>query len=591
MGLFALFLLAGCGRAPAPPAGGTPAAAASRSNVNRIVDNYWDAYLELNPMRATETGDHRFDDRIGNVLAIEHLADSLALEHRALADLSAVPVGSLDVEARLTYDLFKHDRELAIEGFTYPFELMPVNPFDSLPQRFALWGSGGGAQPFASARDYERWLSRIDDFRRWTVQAIANMRDGLRRGYTLPRNVVERTLPQLKLLGEDTPSNVFYLPLHAMPSAIPEPARAELARRFADAVKATLLPSYRELHAFLQTEYLPRARAGISLAELPLGDAWYAYLVRRSTTFATTPAEVHTQGLAQVDVLHARIESLLAEAAFAGNLPGFLASLRDSGHAAFAGGEDLLAAYRDLQAHANDAARALFVLPDDPAYEVRAVPHGCEAALPAVFYQAAAPNGAQPAIFYVDTADPAATPPYALQAQSLNVGVPGHHLQQTIQRTREASPRFRRFAVYPGFTEGWGAYAATLGPELGLATDPAARLGTLMAEMHDAVGLVIDTGLHAKGWTRKQALEYAQAHLPVDADQASVMVDRIAALPGAALAAGVGSLKIQSMRLRAQQQQGAGFDLRAFHTAVLAAGAMPLDMLESRLTSWMQTPP
>jgi uncharacterized protein (DUF885 family) len=219
------------------------------------------------------------------------------------------------------------------------------------------------------------------------------------------------------------------------------------------------------------------------------------------------------------------------------------------------------------------------------------VPHGCESGQRAVFYQAAAPNGALPAIFYVDAADPEAAPPYTLLAHSLNAGVPGHHLQQTIQRTRPAAPQFRRFAEYPGFSEGWGAYAATLGPELGLATDPAARIGTLMAEMQDAVGLVVDTGLHAKGWTRKQALEYLQAHLPVDADQASAAVDRMAALPGAALAAGVGELKIESMRLRAEQQLGAGFDVRAFHTAVLADGAMPLDMLESRLTRWMQTPP
>ena len=589
MASFALFLIAACGHAPAPPARRETAPPAA-ADVNRVADEYFEAYLQLNPMQATQAGDHRFDDRLGSVLTIAYLADSLALERRALHDLAAVPEGSLDAEARLTYDIFKRGRELAIEGFTYPSELLPVNPFDSLPQRFALWGSGGGPQPFATARDYEHWLARIEDFRRWTQQAIANMREGMRRGYTVPRPLVERMLPQFALLAEDAPDNVFYLPLNAMPPNIPEPVRSDLRRRVAAAVRSTVLPSYRELHDFLKGEYLPVARGGLALADLPLGEAWYAHLVRSSTSTTATPAEVHALGVAQVESMHARLQSFLAETAFPGNLAGYLASLRADGRAFQPGGADLLAAYGELRAKTIEASRMLFVLPGDPTYDVRAVPHGCEAAYPPVFYQPAA-DAAAPGILYVNTGNPSAAPAYALEANALNEGVPGHHLQWIIQQARAAPPIFRRFASFPGFSAGWGAYAAALGPELGLAADPGARFGSLMAELSHAVALVVDTGLHSQGWTRKQAAEYLEVNLSADPAEAAAAVDRMAALPGEALAAGVGATRIQAIRLRTQQQMGAAFDVRAFHTELLSGGAMPLDILAQRMGRRMETPP
>jgi uncharacterized protein (DUF885 family) len=587
---FAFLLLTACGAPPAPPAGRT-AAALPRSEVYRIVDAYWDAYLALNPLQATAAGEHQFDDRIGTPLSVEHLADSLALERRALHDLLAVPEASLDAETRLTYELFRRQRELAIEGFTYPAELLPVNPFDSLPQRFALWGSGGGAQPFATQKDYENWLARIEDYRRWTDQAIANMRAGVRRGYSLPRGLVERMLPQLEFLGEAADSNVFYQPLRALPQGIPESARPQLVRQFAAAVKTRLLPSYRELHDFLKSEYLPRARSGLALAELPLGEAWYAYLVRRSTATALTPAEIHSIGLAQVEGSRGRMQAFLAETAFPGNLAGYIAYLRSDPHGRYASGEDLLAAYRDLKNLAAQAVSASFALPAIADYEIRGVPRGCEAAFPAVFYQGAAPQTGRPAIVYVNSMNLPATPAYTLETRSLNAGVPGHHLQRAIQLARETRPRFRRFADFPGFSEGWGAYAASLGEELGFYKDPTMRFGELMAEMQSAAALVVDTGLHAKGWSRRQALDYLEAHAAMDETEAGAAVDRYSALPAAALAAGIGELKIRAIRQRAQQQLGAGFDARAFHSELLEGGALPLDMLEAKMARWMQAPP
>jgi uncharacterized protein (DUF885 family) len=403
--------------------------------------------------------------------------------------------------------------------------------------------------------------------------------------------LVERTLPQLESLGEDTDVNVFYQPLRTMPHSIAERARAQLARRFAEAVKTRLLPSYRELHDFLKSEYLPRARAGLALSELPLGQAWYAYLVKRSTATALTPAEIHSTGLAQVESLRGRMQAFLAETAFPGNLAGYIAYLRSDPHGRFASGEELLAAYRDLKSRAAQAVPASFAPPAVADYEIRSVPHGCEAAFPAAFYQGAALQAGRLAIVYVNATDLQVTPAYALETRSLNLGVPGHHLQRAIQLVREARPRFRRFAVFPGFSEGWGAYAASLGEELGFYKDPTTRFGALLAEMHAAAALVVDTGLHAKGWSRRQALDYLEAHTAMDETEAGAAVDRYSALPAASLAAGIGELAIRAIRQHAQQQLGAGFDTRAFHTELLEGGALPLDMLEAKMARWVQARP
>jgi uncharacterized protein (DUF885 family) len=239
----------------------------------------------------------------GNPLSPQFLADSLAVERRFLAEVLAVPRARLDAEARLTYDIFKRQRELDVEGFTYPTELLPVNPFDGMPLQFARAAAEMGQHPLKAAKDYENWRLRIDDYIRWSRQAIANMREGMRRGYTSPRVLMARMLPLLQSFGEDTPANVFYAPLRTMPTTIQEPERTRLDRSLTSAVKDKLLPAYRELHDFIQREYLPRARSSVALSALPLGPSWYAYRVKRATTTQLTPNEIHSIGRAEVELL------------------------------------------------------------------------------------------------------------------------------------------------------------------------------------------------------------------------------------------------------------------------------------------------
>lgn len=579
---------AACGRAPAPRAPAQAVAVSPREQINRAVDRYWDAYTQLNMLNAVDGGDARFDNRQVNSISPQYLADSLALERASLAEILAVPQASVDADTRLTYEIFRRERELAIDGFTYPAELVPVNPFDSMPQRFALLGSGAGSQEFASPRDYANWLGRIDDYTAWTRQAIANMQDGVRRGYSLPRELVEMLLPQLANLAQDSPTNGFYEPLRSLPQALPEAERSRMAERFRGAVRDKLLPAYRELHDFLAREYLPRARGGVALAEFPLGEAWYAYRVRQQTTTALTPGQVHLLGTAEVERIRKAMQSLLAETAFDGKIQEYTELLRRDPHHTFESAAALLGAYGDLKIKLAVSAPALFAMLPRADFEIR--PAGTESGASPVQYRAAGVQAIDPAVFFVNTGQLAAQASYAIAPLFLSVA-PGRHYQLALQRENTALPRFRRFGSTPAFVAGWSLYAESLGEELGLVQGPEARFGLLLHELERAVGVVVDTGLHAGQWTRRQALAYVHAELPVDDGEAIALVERCIALPGEALAAPVGELSIRALRTLAEQALGARFDIRVFHQEILKDGAMPLDILEAKIDLWTKRPP
>jgi len=573
----ALAGLAGCGAAPAPAPPPSSTSAAPREQLAWIVERYWNEKS-------------RSEERLGPAISQQFLADSLAMERGYLAELLAVPRESLSGEAKLTYDIFKHGRELKIEGFTYPAELFPVNGFSDTPLEFARLGAGLGQQTFSSAEDYDDWLQRIDNFAAWTNQAIANMRDGTRRGYTLPRVVVERALPMLAGFAADTPANPFYRPLRSMPGSIADPTRSRIGSRLDAAIKDKILPSYRALHDFLQNEYLPRARDSVAWSVLPLGEAWYAYLVREETSTALTPAEIHRMGLAEVERIHGRLQSLLAEIPFPGNAQSYFDLLRGDPRFAYRNPDELMGALNDLKTKVATASPALFGAVPQSDLELRAVP-GAGAQWPLLSYRPAGPKAKPPAILDVDTDAFAAYSAGAVESLFLQEAIPGRHYQLALQQERADLPSFRRFGSLPAFDQGWGLYAASLGDELGLNRDAEAKFESLLGELRCALGLVIDTGLHSKGWTRRQALDYLHAQMPIDDAAAAVAVDRDIALPGAALAGEIGALNMQALRERAQQAQGARFDIRAFHAELLRDGAMPLDILDAKIQLWIEAPP
>jgi uncharacterized protein (DUF885 family) len=406
------------------------------------------------------------------------------------------------------------------------------------------------------------------------------MREGLRRGYSSPRALIERTLPPLERLGEESAENVFYSSLES---------RAAPRAGLHGAIRDKLLPAYRALHEFLQQEYLPRARAGLALSELPLGAAWYAYRVKCATSSALTPGEIHRIGKAEVERLHARLGALPAAATLAPRTAG----AAGGAGAPIADGALLLDAYRDLETHALTALAVSFSAAPPTDFEIRAGGPLRQDDAPLVYQPAdASPSvsgGPQPAILYVNSAPSAERPAAVLIGSFLEEALPGHHYQMSLQQARTDLPRFRRFGSEPAYVDGWGLYAASLGEELGLYPDEAARAGALARQMACAAALVVDTGVHSQGWSRAQAEDYLHAQLAMDRPVADLLIDHIAARPADALACTMGELKIQALRAQAQQTLGARFDVREFHAELLKDGAMPLEFLEEKMKAWMET--
>jgi uncharacterized protein (DUF885 family) len=556
--------LAGCGAAPGPASApamkAMPAASPQAApmppgdQLGRLVERYWDEHLAVD-----------------NAISPQFLADSLSIERRYLAEVLSVPRGGLDAASSLTYDIFKRQRELSIEGFTFPRELLPIDPFAGIPQQFAAQALELARHPPSSAAEYENWLRRIDEYVRWTQQAAVNMREGMRRGYTSPRTLIERMLPILERLGVDDSANVFYAPLRSLPQDIKEPGRSQLTKAISSAISQKLLPANRALHDFLQQEYLPRARAGLALSELPLGNQWYAYRVKKAVGAALSPDEIGRIGAAEVERL--------------GALPQPHDPAPPAAAAPLAGAE-LISAYLQLETQVRTAMPTLFSDIPKADFDIRAAEWLPEPAS-ALYYQPAQGLRPTPAVLYVNTGRTAFR---VSIASFLQQGLPGHHLQIALQQENTALPRFRRFGSEAAFTEGWGLYAASLGEALGLYPDESAKSDAAAGEMRCAAALVVDTGLHAKGWTRSRALDYLRAHLGIDDIDAQAMIDWYAANPADALACMMGGLKFRALRARAQQSLGARFDAREFHAEILRDGAMPMDILEAKMKTWADAP-
>lgn len=569
----AVLTLGACGAAPSPPPVEALSPAPPNQQLSRIVEQYWDEYRLRNPEDLPQGPDTRFDAGRGYDISAQSLADSLALERRYLAAVLAVPRPALDARSRLTYDIFRRRRELAIESFTFPSELLPVNPFRCMPLLFARGAAGQEVLP--DAEGYQRWRAAAAAYVRWTQQAIDNMRAGMRRGYTLPRTLVEEMLPTLAALAEDAPGNVFYQGQRGVPSAVADLERKRLSDSMSAVVHDEILPAYRALHDFLRDEYLPRARTGVGLSELPLGPSWYAFLIKRETDTAKSPPDLHALGVAEVERLRGRLQTLLTDTGFADNPHG----------RSFKTVDELSSFYGGLEGEVTNALPALFSQPPRADFAIRGVETFRQTSSPALSYQRADSNAKTGAVLYVNAAG-APQPAAAATVRFLREAVPGHHFQTTIQQESSALPRFRKFGGDPAFVEGWGLYAASLGEEMGLYRDPESKIAAVLVQLECAAGLVIDTGVHSQGWSRQRAIDYLQAQLPIDEAAVREKVDRAIALPAEALACTIGGREIQSLRTRAQQALGERFDIRAFHEEILDDGAMPLDILDSKVKRW-----
>ncbi|HEX9773632.1 MAG TPA: DUF885 domain-containing protein [Steroidobacteraceae bacterium] len=591
-GLIAL-AAGGCGRddgdsGRAGSASAPPGASPDAQHLAALVDEYHERWLELNPLAATEQGDHRFDDRFGDYLSPTWLADSLANEQDSLEKLRAIDPAKLDDADRVTYDAFKYGREIEVEGFRYPSELLPIDQVSGRPAQFAVIGAGGDIHPFATAQDYDNFLSRMDEFVAWVEQAINNMRSGVAKGVVQPRVVIQRTIPQLTALAVDDPQeSVFWGPILELPAGMSVGDRRRIIAAWENKLGVAVLPALRRLRDYLANDYLAHTRPSVGLSELTNGAAWYAYRVRLHTSTAMTPQQVHELGLSEVARIRAEMERIKSRVGHKGDLSSFFESLRNDPRFVAREPQALLDGYAALKLRVAAAVPRQFAIAPKADFEIRAVEAFRAQSAPAASYRAGSPDGRLPGVFYVNTWDLPSRPSYLMHAIYLHEAVPGHHFQVALAQAMTGLPRFRRHAAFTAYDEGWALYAESLGHDLGLYDDAYSEFGALVTEIWRAARLVVDTGLHSQGWTREQAIDYLRANTAIGKADIVAEVERYIAWPGQALAYKTGELTIRSLRRRAERQLGARFDVREFHTQVLEGGSLPLSVLEARIGRWI----
>ncbi len=593
--LTAAGLLAGCvTESAAPPAAHTPPTAVpvpgAHAELGTLLDRYFEELLELNPLLATYIGDNRYNDRLPNSIGPEQRAKQHDLNERYLAAARRIDPDALDGADRISLEIFLRERARALESERFPDYLIPVDQKGGLHTVMPALGSGTNAQPFATVKDYDNWLGRLDGFIVWMDQAIVNMREGMAKGVVQPRPVMEKVLPQLDaMIVEDPTKSDYYAPIRNLPASFTAADRERLTAAYASMIRDRLVPAYRRLRAFVKDEYLPRTRTSVAWTALPDGEAWYRFFVAEHTTTAMTPEEIHELGLREVKRILGEMDKVRQRVGFQGDLPAFFTYLRSDPKFYFTSGTEVIAAYLDVKKRIDAALPKLFSVFPKADYEVREVEAFRAKSSAGAYYQAASADGSRPGIFYVNTYDLKALPRFGVETLSLHEASPGHHFQVSIQQELTGLPRFRRFGGdYTAYVEGWALYAEFLGPELGMFTDPYQAFGRLNDEQLRAMRLVVDTGLHAKAWTREQAIEYMIANSTLAPSDVESEVERYIAWPGQALGYKVGDLRIQALRRKAEASLGAKFDIRDFHREVLSDGAVPMEILERKIDRWIE---
>ncbi len=592
-------LIGGCaGKAAKPQAAAVPPAVlalkAPAANVDParqlsdLLAAEWQRWLRNNPEEASLIGEHRHDDRWSDysLAAIDaRNRDDTA----ALQKLLEIDRERLSPADQLNFDLYRQQLERAIEAHRYRGFLMPINHLSG-PQTADQMTE---LLSFGSVADYENWIARLRGVAVLIDQHIDLLRLGIAEGRTAPAVTVQRIPAQIdrQLVGKPEASP-FYAPFAQFPASIPAAEQARLRDSARAAIRESVLPSYQRLRDFVGNDYLPRCRASVGLADLPDGRDAYVFAARDSTTTGLSPEEIHAIGLREVARIRSEMETIRSAVGYRGNLKAFFGHLRRDPKFFHKDGASLLLAYRDIAKRIDPELPKLFgKLPRQP-YGVRAVPAAQAPDTHTAYYQPGAADGTRAGNFYANLYKPGSRPKWEQEALTAHEAVPGHHLQIALQQEMVAdaggsTPAFRSQISFTAFVEGWALYAESLGPEIGLYQDPYAKFGQLTYEMWRAVRLVVDTGMHWKGWTRQQAIDYFKANTPRAELDIVNEIDRYIAWPGQALAYKIGELKIKELRARAEAALGPNFDIRSFHDTVLGSGAIPLDLLERNVDAWI----
>ncbi|MBB1365200.1 DUF885 domain-containing protein [Pseudoalteromonas sp. SR44-5] len=565
-------------------------ASATTQQLNSLVEQYFVDSLQFSPLDATYIGYNQYNNQFTAPITEQNRAQQLAFYKDYQQRLAAIDQQQLTGQALLSYEILARDLALTIEGFQFPSYLLPINQMSGAHNTFAGFGSAQSAQPFASYQDYENFVARAEGFVSWLSSVQDAMQQGVNEGIVLPKPLAEKLLPQFQAhIVTSAEQSLFYSPIKQLPEQFTAAQKQQLTDQYSALIMDKLVPAYTKMSEFLATTYIPNSRATVGYSDLPNGKAWYEYQIKKNTTLSLSADEIHEIGLKEVSRILNEMKKVKETVGFKGSLSEFFTHLRDSDEFYFDTPEQLIAAYEAVKLKIDARVPKLFNIAPKADYVVKAVEDFRAESAAGASYQSPAPDGSRPGIFYINTFNLKAQPKFLLETLSIHEAAPGHHFQIALQQEVQSLPEFRKFGGYTVFAEGWALYAESLGKELGLFTDPYMWYGRLSDEQLRAMRLVLDTGFHAKGWTRQQGIDYMLANSSMALSDVTAEVERYIAWPGQALSYKLGQFKIQELRDYCKQALGDKFDIKEFHTQILIDGALPMPILEAKIKRWVDT--
>jgi uncharacterized protein (DUF885 family) len=560
-----------------------------KPRLDSILRAFNEERLKFFPLEATYAGDDRFNDTLPNDLSDEFRQKLKGSYTNYMAALKTINPQSLKEEDRISYEILEREIGIVLESLTFKDNLMPINQFSSLPIYVGILATGKSVQPFKTAKDYDNWLSRLDDYLIWCDTTLVKMRQGIKEGYVIPKTLVEKTIPQFASFdhGKAT-EHLFYTPVTNFPDGISAEDKDRLTKAYEKIVSERVIPTYKKISEFLTKEYLPASRTSTGISDIPQGKEYYNYLVKYYTTTDLKADEIFKIGQSEVDRITKEMEKVKQEVGFKGDLKAFFVELRTKKELVpYTKPEEVIANFKNIHERMKPNLEKIFDKTPTTPFEIRRTEAFREKSSAAQYFGGSL-DGTRPGIFYVPIPNVKEYNILSDEDLFLHEAIPGHHFQISLQQENKDLPELRKILGYSSFAEGWALYTESLGKELGLYTDPYQYFGMLSSEMHRAIRLVVDAGMHTQGWTREQAIQYSLDHEAETEEGIISEIERYMAIPGQALSYKIGQLKIRELRSKAEKELGDKFRLAEFHNQVLTSGSLPLNILEKKIDRWIE---
>lgn len=561
----------------------------TKENFNTLIHNFSEESYELNPLKATRAGLEGYNEQFPNFLSDDYASKLKAYYTKYKNELSAIPDSMLSTTEQMSKAVLLWDCNINLEEFKYQKNLMPIDQMWSKNLDFNQLASGSTSQPFKTVEDYNNWLMRIDNYLVWLDSAKANMEKGIETGYVLPKSLIAKVIPQFEVLASgDVEDNLYYSPVNLFPDSFTDEERESLTNSYADMVTNKIMPAHAEMVAFLNDKYLPEGVENIGIAaSTPLGDSYYSHQIKKYTTTDMAANEIHELGLKEVARIRGEMEAIKEKVGFEGDLNAFFDHVRTNKKLMpFTERSQVIDFYDSIHNVMKPQIDLLFGKQPKTHFEVRRTEPFREKSA-AANYSPGSLDGTRPGIFYTPIPEVETYNIFDKEDLFLHEAIPGHHFQVSLAQENEELPDFRKTLWYSAYGEGWALYTESMGEELGLYKDPYQYFGMLSSEIHRAIRLVVDTGLHTKGWTREQAIQYSLENEAEEEASIISEIERYMANPGQALSYKIGQLKLLELRARATEALGDKFDIRDFHNQVLETGCIPLQLLENKIDNWI----